>query len=377
MKNINIIINSLSAGGAERIVSTLLYELTKEYNVTLVLMNSTIFYKIPDNIKIVYLENVNLNENGLVKLVKLPFLAYKYLRMTKNVCITLSFLVRPNYINIISKFYGSKSKVIITELSMPSLQHMNGVQGLINRLLMNLLYKKADSIVANSIGNSFDLKKNFSVNKVKTIYSPININSIMKDSIINVDFRDECFTFITVGRLDYGKNHSLLINAMREINAKLYIIGDGNLRFELDNQIKEFRLENKVFLLGNQSNPYKYLRQADCFVFSSLREGLPTVLLEALACGLPIISSDCPSGPREILAPGTNLDIELSNTVEYAEFGILIPVANKDKLVEAMTFISNNNNIKIHYSNKAINRAFSFDIENIAKQYHDLFNSVT
>jgi N-acetylgalactosamine-N,N'-diacetylbacillosaminyl-diphospho-undecaprenol 4-alpha-N-acetylgalactosaminyltransferase len=367
-KTISILVYSLDSGGAERVVSILLSEFKNRYNMTLFLMNNVIFYDIPQNIKIVYLENSNPKDSGIIKLLKLPILAWKYKKLNKSE-VSLSFMNRPNYINILAKLMGMKSKVVISERAMPSLQHKFGLKGKINRLLIKNLYKYADTITANSKGNSNDLIQNFNCKEVLTINNPFDIKSIEELSNNKVNFRDEEFTFITIGRLDSGKNHKLIIEVMKSIDAKLYIIGNGELKNILQKQIKDLNLENKVFILGKQYNPYKYMKQADCFVFSSLYEGFPNVIVESLACNLPVISSDCLSGPREILAPKGNTDFQLRDAIEKAKYGILIPVNNADKLTESMNLMINDDKLRDNYKQKAKSRAKDFNKDKIIREW--------
>lgn len=373
-KKLSILIYSLSSGGAERVVSVLLHELHEKYEITLFLMNKTIFYNIPKTLKIIYLENSSPFESGLKKLLKLPILAFRYKKFN-DADISLSFMNRPNYIAIIAKLLGMKSKCIISERAMPSLQHKNGIQGFINRILIGFLYKKANKIIGNSIGNSMDLQVNFNIKNVLTIPNPINLNNVTKLSKEYVDYRNEKFTFITIGRLDYGKNHKVMISAMKNIDAKLYIIGDGELKDSLKNQIKKSNLQDKVILLGRQINPYKYLKQADCFLFTSLNEGFPNVLLEALACNLPIISTDCKSGPREILAPESNIEFQLKDNIELSEFGILIPINDLLYLQKAMNLMIKDKKLRTTYKNKSNLRIDDFKTEQIIKQYEEIINA--
>ena len=370
-KELSILIYSLASGGAERVVSILLYELKDKYDITLFLMNDTMFYDIPKEIKIVCIENSNPIESGLKKLLKLPLLAWRYKKLN-NSKISLSFMNRPNYINVLAKLMGMKSKIIISERAMPSLQHANGLQGFINRNLIKFLYNKADLVTANSLGNSKDLEKNFGCKSVVTINNLFDIEKIEVLSQEKVEYRDEKFTFITVGRLDAGKNHSLMIEAMPYVDAKLYIIGDGELKESLEEQIKQLKVEDKVILLRRQTNPYKYLVQADCFVFSSNYEGFPNVLLEALACGLPVISTDCHSGPREILAPCSDMNFQIEDEIEIASYGILTPIKNVKRLEEAMNFILNNKKLRKNYQEKGRQKANDFSATKIIKQYEKI-----
>lgn len=373
-KKLSILIYSLSNGGAERVVSILLNQFKEKYDISLYLMNDTIFYEIPKDVKIVYLEKSNPNESPIKKFIKLILLAIKYKKIN-NSDISLSFMNRPNYINILAKIFGMKSKVIISERAMPSLQHSNGLQGKVNRFLIKNLYKYSDVITANSFGNSKDLIENFCCKKVVTmnnIFDTIKINELSNEKI---SFRDNNFTFITVGRLDNGKNHSIMIDAIKSIDAKLYIIGDGELRSTLENRIIEDSLEDKVIFLDRQINPYKYISQADCFLFSSSHEGYPNVLVEALICGLPIISTDCKSGPREILAPNSNIDFQLKDNIELAEYGILTPIKNVEKMKEAINLMINDESLRKNYQEKTKKRAKDFKIEEIIKLYESILNA--
>ena len=244
---------------------------------------------------------------------------------------------RPNYINVFAKLFGNSSKIIINEMTTPTQEYKTAsIRDIIGRTLLKFLYPKCDMCIPNSQNAGYELNTFFKIpnSKIKTIHNPLNLKIIykLKQDKINID--DNSFNFITIGRLDKGKNHQLLIKAMQNINAKLYIIGDGILKNELKNQIKKLNLENKIFLLGRQKNPYKILSKADCFVFSTNYEGFPNVLLEALACELPIISTDCPSGPREILAPDTNFTKQI-NDIEIAKYGILTPVGDTEKMTKS------------------------------------------
>ena len=372
MKKIAILIYSLGSGGAERQVSLLLKYLSKKYKIYLVLMNDTIFYGVPENVEIFYLEKSNPTESGIKKFLKLPFLAFKYKQFLKEkkIDISLSFMVRPNYINSLSKIFGSDVKTILSERSCFSLQNSyKNLQSFVNKKLVKV-YDFANLIIANSKGNALDLQK-FIKKDVMTIYNMLDIDEINKESKKNIKLKKEKFTFITVGRIDEGKNHKLLIEAIKNIDANLWIIGDGYLKKELELKVKNEGLEDRILFLGRQTNPYKFLKNADCFVFSSNHEGFPNVLIEALACNLPIISTDCISGPREILAPNSDFKIQ-TDKIELADYGILTPIKNVKKMVEAMKMIYEDKNLRIDYSNKAKIRAKNFEIKNIIKEWEKI-----
>ena len=368
MKKISILTYSLGSGGAERQVSLLLKYLSKKYKIYLVLMNDTIFYGVPENVEIFYLEKSNPRENGIKKLIKLPFLALKYKNFLneKNIDISISFMNRPNYINSLSKILGSKVKTIVSERISPLNEYAtNSVKDKINRFLIKTLYKRANLVVPNSKKTEFDLKNFFNIKNIKVIYNMIELP--------NCERREKELVFINIARLEPQKNHDLLIEAFKKanLNAKLYIIGDGHLKEELINKVKNKKLEDKVFFLGRQKNVYKFLSIASCFILSSNYEGFPNVLIEALACNLPVISTDCISGPREILAPNSDFTIQ-TKEIELAEYGILTPLKDVEKMAQTMEMIYKNKNLIENYSKKAKIRAKNFEVKNIIKEWEKI-----
>ncbi|CUU82610.1 Alpha-1%2C4-N-acetylgalactosamine transferase PglJ %2C CAzY family GT4 [Campylobacter hyointestinalis subsp. hyointestinalis] len=374
MKKAAFLINSLEGGGAERVVSTILNNFVEKYECYLILMQSGIFYELDKRINIIYLDKSE-NSLGLFKFLKLPILAYKLARIIKKYKFEhiVSFLYRANYINVLSNLFV-KHKTIINECSMPSMRCKNGGRpnGMINKFLIKMLYPKADWCLSNSYVNMMDLKNNFDVNKIGYIYNPLNIGMIEKLSKNSIQIHKTRFTFVTVGRLIESKNHKLIIEAIRDFNADLWIIGDGCLKQELQSFIKSCDLNDKVHLLGSKENPFSFLSKADCFIFGSNYEGFPNVLVEALACGLPIISTDCQSGPRELLSPSSDVNFYLKDKIELAQYGILIPIKNIEKMKEAIKSIMNDDVLRQSYKEKARQRANDFRVEKSIKLYEEI-----
>lgn len=375
MKKLVILINSFESGGAERVVSNLLNTWVKRYDCYLILIHDYKFYELDKRVKIISLDEPK-DLSGVVKLLRLPILAYKLSKLIKEYKFdkVISFLTRANYINVLSNIF-IKHKIIINERAMPSLQYQYGLNGKINRFLIKYLYPKSDLCLSNSYGNMMDLKNKFKVINLDYIHNPFNIEMIEKMSKEEIEIKKKRFTFVTVGRLDKGKNHKLIIDAIRDIDADLWIIGDGNLKEELQKYIKELSLNDKVYLLGKKENPFAYILKADCFVFASNHEGFPNVLLESMICGCSVISTDCLSGPREILAPKSDINFQLENNIELAEYGILSPIKNVEKMKEAMNLIINDENLRKDYEEKAKQRANDFRIEEIIKQYEKIINA--
>lgn len=348
-----VLLYSLGAGGAERITSLLLESLAKEYAITLVLLEDINHYPLTPKVQKIILGNNSARESGLKKLFKIPLLAFQYSKIIQDCEVSLSLMTRPNYINLLAgmlcKLSNKRPKILISERSHPSLQYgYPNLSSLINRKLIATLYNQADKISANAPQNLEDLVQNFGIRRDKItlllnlfdldkIHAQSREDSALKEQILASKARGR-FAFISIGRLDSGKNHRLLIDCMREFKDKadLFILGEGEKRSELESQIKTFQLESCVHLLGRTSNPYAPLSVADCFVFASNHEGFPNVLVESLALGIPILTTDC--APREILAPQGEF-IDAQKHCEICKGGILIPLNAGDSFCFAMRFI--------------------------------------
>ena len=363
----------MSGGGAERVVSYLLPFLqNKGHKVDLVLMNSSMSYDIPKDVQVHYIENSKHNESGILKLIKLPFLAYKYSRLIRklNVTHSFSFLTRPSYINIMSGLFSSKrSKIIISERSHPSLQYGYGnLQSKINTKLIKWLYPKADSLICNSQGNATDLVDNFGINPrpIKVIHNPIDIESIRKIEPLENFFNNDYFNVVTIGRMDEGKNHELLIKAIEQYkNVRLYILGDGHLRNHLEQITKDLNIIDQVFFLGFDSNPYKYLKNADLFMFGSNHEGFPNVCIEALCCGLPLLTTNCKSGPDEIL----ELKEPKTDDIMITQYGILTPTNNLTLMKKGLDYFLQNPDYIEQCRELVVERVKDFEKNKILENY--------
>lgn len=194
-------------------------------------------------------------------------------------------------------------------------------------------YPRADSVVGVSDGVAHDLISNLGIPapKVSVIHNPVVDDALLdaaRAPVTHKWFEDarSAPVLIASGRLTPQKDFPTLLQAFRllrdKMPARLIILGEGNDRVRLEALRRELGLMNDVDLHGFVDNPYAYMGRADAFVLSSRWEGLPTVLIEALACGCPVVSTDCPSGPREILRGG--------------KYGELVPVGDAVALCDAM-----------------------------------------
>ncbi len=223
------------------------------------------------------------------------------------------------------------------------------------------IYPWADAIITISHGVAHDLSTvtKISPQKMTTIYNPLPLELIREKA--NIQPAHPWFTekespiILGVGRLVPQKDFSTLLQAFQKVRstrpARLVILGEGRLRKNLEHQAKDLGIEHDVWMPGFVENPYAYLARSRVFVLSSAWEGLSNAILEALACGCPVVSTDCPSGPKEILDKGT--------------YGPLVPVGDYHRLAEAIL----NTLHEPPNPDKLRGRAAEFDIQTIANQY--------
>lgn len=381
-KRLSVLIYSLDSGGAEKVVSILINELQKQFEVVIILMNDTIKYDLNGFDNIVYMDKSDTVEGGILKFLKIPFYAWKYRRLCAKlkIDVSLSLLVRFNFMALVSKLFGNRAKIIISEHSFPSMQYnFFNLQCSAIKYLIKKLYPYADQIISVSQGVTRDLMTNFYItNRITTISNPVDLEDITRKKIEKVDFDFSRFTFITIGRLDSGKNHKLMIKAFSRIknrDTQLIIIGEGSLRQEIQDYITFLKLEDRVFLAGYTSNPYSWLHKSDCFVLTSSYESFGIVLIEALACGLPVISTDCQSGPREILDPDGQSFVSDQGRFEICRHGILTRVHDIASMDEAMDYLIENPELLEKFRSRATDRALDFDSDIIKKDFVEVLKN--
>ena len=172
---------------------------------------------------------------------------------------------------------------------------------------------------------------------------------------------------ISMGRLEHVKNFSSLISAFKIVAKKhpdwiLKIFGDGSLRESLQNQINENGLQNNVFLMGFSNDMESALRQSSIFAFSSLVEGFALVIVEAMECGVPAVSYQCPCGPKDIITDGND--------------GYLVPVNDEQMLAEKICDLIEDENLRRQMASEARLRAQYYHVESIAQRWMKLFEEV-
>tara|TARA_B100000886_G_C20404714_1_gene484202 strand:+ start:436 stop:1539 length:1104 start_codon:yes stop_codon:yes gene_type:complete len=356
-KKISLFIPSLQAAGAEKIVVNLANSFSeKGYDIDLVVLKNTGYYfkKINSKVKIINLKT----SRALFALYPL----IKYLKKN-NPDVLLSSLSHLNIISIIAGLFNkNKTKVLVVEhndLRNDFKRKFNLKKKLVSLLIL-ITYRKAYKVIAVSNGvleyilSIVDLD----ISKIKVIHNPIFEQSIIKMSKDRADHKwlinKNKPVILGVGRLTEQKNFELLIKAFvevrKKIDTRLIIIGDGHLKNNLMSLIDSLELQNYVSLPGFVKNPYAFMANSSLFVLSSNYEGFGNVIVEAMACGTPIVSTDCFSGPSEILQNGY--------------WGTLVPVKNLSALANAIIDTLN----KKEYPN-VIKRAKDFSIDLKVDEY--------
>lgn len=323
---------TLEAGGAERVMLTVANGLSERgYAVDLTVSNLRGGFKqdISNHVNVV--EFSSTEPPFLPALGSFPDLC----QYISNVEPSL-FISSMKHINIISilawKASGSNSKMVVTEHNTPD-QLIDGSRK--NALIYKIAkieYPWADTIVGVSDGVIESLSETVDVpeSEIQRIYNPVVTSQLIeksKESASHRWFESEEDVVLNVGRMTEQKNQSLLIRAIAKLSPanrpKLIIVGKGHREEKIRELAVKLGVRQDLDIINWVDNLYAYMGSADVFALSSRWEGLPTVLIEALACGCPVVSMDCPSGPREILCDG--------------EYGMLVDEYDPVALSEAVT----------------------------------------
>ena len=370
-KKISILILSLGAGGAEKVVSLLLPKLLNDYNVSLVLFSNIIHFEIPDGVKVLILDRSN-NSNKLFKIFGFFNILYKYLNFLRkeSIDISLSLLTRPNFINVLSKFINNKTKFIISERCYPSIAYKSNVfRYKLYKFLIPLLYNKADVLFSNSIHINRDLRDNFCVDiPMKVIYNPIDIPNLK--SIY--DLPEKTIDIIWVGKLNSIKNPNLLVNSLMlsQIKPRVTFLGEGLL----SDNLKYISRNLDVKFEGKVNNVAHFLNLSKVLVLTSNSEGFPNVILEGMSYGLPIISTNCQSGPLELLNENEEVNI-LPNDFFIAKYGILINVNDEIALSKAIDELLKNSELYHKLRNASHERSKMYSTSEIYNNLSKLIQS--
>jgi glycosyltransferase involved in cell wall biosynthesis len=332
-KKIAIYLPTLVGGGAERVFLNLAEGFARKgYSVDFILAQREGYFmdQLPDCVRLIVLNPIALKAGRSI--FSLPALV-RYMRQERPLALLTGL-----HANIIAiwakKIAGVPLKLVISEHNTFSMQNQMLPIGF-RQLMAELVrrnYPSADRIIVVSEGAADDLTISARIPRelITVIFNPIITPELEEKAKASIDhpwFKSgELPVILSVGRLTPQKNFPLLLEAFalvrQNIPARLIILGEGQERNSLESLAKNLGVDEDVKFPGFISNPYPYMVHASAFVLSSSWEGLPTVLAEALYCGIPTIATDCPGGSREILGNG--------------KYGKLVPAGDVKKLAEAI-----------------------------------------
>jgi glycosyltransferase involved in cell wall biosynthesis len=382
MSKFKVLINNLGGGGAERQVS---YLFQGEKIKQIFTLNKTNVFPISEkNISSLCCKlSVEKKRNLPFLFLIVPFLLFSKLKKNE---VVVSFLELSNFINILTACIFRRSRAVISVRVSPKFYH-NKVFGNVYLFLMRKLYPLAELVITNSHEGRLVLLEEIELDPVKVIVIPnaVDIQSIRErqdeSPVENLEHKEK-LNIVMIGRISEQKNYIRFLNVYKNIlvsgsKVRLIILGDGPLRECLIKHGENLGLsigdnldeaDHDLYLMGFVKNPYRYINSKTLFILSSIYEGLPNVILEAMACGAVVVSADCSTGPREICAPDSNMSFK-THRAELAEFGLLLPVLNNMDAErtwgESLKEIINDPIQRNHYSNQSSKRVEAFSLDSV------------
>ena len=362
---LTLIISSLSSGGAERVLSIMAnYWARKGWQINLVTFDDGAtppFYELDSGIKHIPLDLARVSANPLVagrNNLRRVFALRSAIRESRPRCV-LSFLDQVNVLTLLAA-RGLRIPVVVTEQTYPPSHNI----GRTWNILRNRTYPEADCVV----GVTARVLSHFSPRiqaRARVIPNPVLSQRCAAEQPAG-DLLNRP-ALLAVGRLDLHKGHDLLLKAFarlkeRHANWTLTVLGEGPLRQELESLRQRLGIADRAHFRGRVPDPNSFLRQADIFVTASRYEGFPMALGEAMACGLPVIATDCPSGPAEMIRDGTD--------------GILVPTEDVEALTAAMDRLMADRSLRERLGSRASEVTERFGLEKIMRMWEETIEVV-
>lgn len=365
-KKLLCVLPSLKGGGAERVMLTLTEHFSRDaFEPVLVLFERTgdLAGSIPPGIRV-----IDLEKKGRLSFFRL-ILKLAGLIEREEPDAVLSFLW---YADVISVMAGRKANVkipvVISARNYMSSDIGNENWGLVKRNIIRYAYNRASRIItlANKMGD--DLVRNFKINQalIAVIPNPIDIERIERlqgEKVSHPWLSGSIPVIVSAGRLNKQKDFPTLIRAFslvrQKMEARLIIIGEGEERPNLERLVRELGMASCVDMPGFARNPYPYIKRADLYVMSSFYEGFPNALVEAMACGTPVVSTACP-GPDEIITDGVT--------------GYLVPVSDVDRMAQAIERVLGNKEVAGRLAEAAGRYVNQYHVSRVVSMYEKVIS---
>ena len=368
----------LSMGGEERVLLSVLKNLVElNYDVDLLITwnhgeNNLFENEIPEKVNYKFLFDNYNGKNKLIKEIYRIRAKATYLKKVEKI-------IKENKYDVIIDYSSNLLKYNNFDIKVPVFAWIHFSLTFGEKLSADKIekykkqYKKYDKILAicDTMRDEFVEILGMEKNKVELVYNPIDLEAIRKKAE-TIDKKYENYLkqdyFLQVSRLTEQKQPEHLVDIyyklkQQGIKEKLYFIGNGEKIELIKQKIREYNLENDVVLLGQIENPYPFFKNAKLFVHTAKYEGLPTVLLESLTLGTPVVAYDCPTGPKDILG-------------QNSEYGELIPLNDKDTFVEKIYELMNKNEKYENYRKLSLVRANDFSMESNKAKLKELIENI-
>ncbi|MGB9773627.1 MAG: glycosyltransferase [Bacteroidota bacterium] len=389
-----ILLYTILGGGAEKLSSILCSSVLAGHNVTIVATKGkpTFF-----NQRDVRTLKKDIGNKTILEMFRWIPAAVKLSVLLKRQAPDLILTSGFQAVIVLLRLFGiARVPIIVILHSLPSNDirrcSRSRARRVILRALFRLFLPHADKYVAVSKRTKNELVAAYHIDpaRIRVIYNPLDLKhtAALAEEALESELADlfELPIVLHVGRLTMAKGQWHLIRSFQLIkqrfpDSKLVIIGDGELRNYLQRLAIGTGLKENVIFLGYRANPYKYMRRAVLLAFPSLWEGFPYSVIEAMACGLPVVAADCDSGPREILAPDSDSEFRTSS-IEFAEYGILVPpcdgtlyssaqpLTREERLfAEAVLRILEDPSLRKMYTEKGLQRVKDFELGRTMDSY--------
>ena len=356
---IAFVLPALDMGGAQRVVTTLANALIDDYELYIItFINPKPFYKLDDNITLVNCVDSIQPSSNILEAIKNNYILFKKIhaiRKKYKINLLISFLTPANILTtLVAKYNGIP--VIISERNNPYSEKAPKIW----EIMRAITYPKANYVVVQTETIKSFYAKKIKQNRLEILPNPISAeltlqrnNTVQKENLI-----------LNAGRLSDQKAQDILIKAFartENTHWKLVIAGEGPNRVKYDKLIKKLNLGDKVLLLGRQKDIHELYNSSKIFAFSSLYEGFPNALIEAMHFGLACVSTDCPTGPSELINDSIN--------------GYLIPMNDEKAMAEKLNVLMNDENKRKSFGDKAIKTVKKIEIKNVVVQWKALIEN--